>query len=153
MALPVATAIVAVRKGLTDALAELDAFDDVSVNFAFKIGDKKRERCWTQDAHFSQSPASLRPGRTFRDEIGTFALRILIEGVAKDPHWTSSRAATLGAAAENFVANHANWNDGALGIEIQTLTIQGDGELVEAFNDKGSLAELTYPIRYTARLV
>lgn len=153
MALPTATAIVAVRKGLTDALADLAAFADASVNFAFKVGDKKRERAWTQDARFTQSPASLRPGRTFRDEIGTFALRILVEGVAKDPYWTSNRAVALGLAAENFVANHANWGNGALGVEIQTLTIQGDGELVEAFNDKGSLAELTYPIRYTARLV
>jgi hypothetical protein len=146
------TAIVAVRKGLTDALNALAALDGVEVTYAYKVGTKKRERLWTQDARFSQEPASLRPGKTFTNEVGTFGLRILIEGIGKSPDWTAERAVTIGAAVEEFVAIHEHWNNAALGVAINTLTVQGDGELVEAFNDKGSLAELTYPVRYTARL-
>ncbi|NUO35884.1 MAG: hypothetical protein HOQ45_02420 [Nocardioidaceae bacterium] len=146
------TSIVAVRKGLVAGLAAKPEFSGVLATFAFKVGAKQRERLWTQDGRFTHEPASLRPGKTYRDEVGTFNLRILVEGVGKAPDWTSDRAVALGAAAEEFVALHANWLNGALGVVVQTLAIQGDGELVEAFNDKGSLAELTYPIRYTARL-
>lgn len=146
------SALVAVRKGLTAALTALPAFEGVEVTFAYKVGTRKRERLWTQDARFTHEPASLRPGKTFRDEVGTFNLRILIEGVSKSPDDTSGRAMDLGHVVEDFVASHANWVNGALGVSINTLTVQGDGELAEAFNDKGSLAELTYPIRYTARL-
>jgi hypothetical protein len=146
------SALVAVRSGLIAGLDALADFDGVLVEFGYKVGAKNREKVWTQDARFTHKSASLRAGKTFRNEVGTFNLRILVEGVGKSPEWTSTRAMALGHAAEQFVALHANWNDGALGVAINALTIEGDGELVEAFNDKGSLAELTYPIRFTARL-
>jgi hypothetical protein len=50
----------------------------------------------------------------------------------------------LGHAAEDWVATKANWEGAITG--LKWITVSGDGALAEAFNDKGSLAELTYPI-------
>lgn len=120
------------------------------VTFAYRVGSKKRERVWTQNARFHHEPASMRAAKTFRNETATFELVILIEGVGLDPETTSTRAVELGAAAEDWVAIHANWNGLVEG--LNWLQIEGDGALTEAFNDKGSLAELVYPLAYRARL-
>lgn len=145
--------LVAVRSALATKLALQTGFTTVDCNYAYKKGRKDpRESAWTVDGRFTHEVASLRAGKTFRDEEGRFGLRILVRGIAQAQETTSARAMALGAIVEDFVAIHANWNDGALGVAIQTLTVEGDGELVEAFNDTGTLAELTLPIRYTARL-
>lgn len=146
------TLLVAVRQGLVTALDALPSLNGVQATYAYKKGGEPRESLWTVDGRFTHAPASMRAGKTFRNEDATFGLRILVRGISKDQHWTSSRAIEIGAAVEDFVAIHANWLNGALGPVVQTMTVEGEGELAEAFNDRGTLAELTLPIRYTARL-
>lgn len=146
------TLIVAVRQGLVEALDDLASLNGVQCSYAYKRGKEPRESVWTVDGVFNHVPASLRAGKTFRDEDATFGLRILVRGVSKPQEWTSARAVEIGAVVEDFVAIHGNWLNGALGVTVQTMTVEGAGELVEAFNDNGTLAELTLPIRYTARL-
>jgi hypothetical protein len=142
--------LVAVRSLLTDALADLPEFADAETTFGYKVGSKRREKCWTQNARFKHETAGLRPVKTFRNESGTFELVILIEGVALSVEETSTRAMELGHAAEDWVATKANWEGAITG--LKWITVSGDGALAEAFNDKGSLAELTYPITFEARL-
>lgn len=144
------TQIVAVRKLLIDNLSTLGEFATVETTLGYKVGSKRRERCWTGNAKFTHTSASMRATKTFRDESGAFDLVILIEGIGLDAEATSARAVELGTEVEDWVATHANWDAALTG--LNWVAIEGDGALVEAFNDKGSLAELTYPITYRARL-
>lgn len=151
-----ASALVAVRTGLITALATLtgagEDLEDVQVSYAYLRGPEKRECIYTSGGKFNHSNASLRATKTFRNEVGTFGLVVLVRGIKAAQETTSARALAIGAVVEDFVATHANWSNSALGVLIQTMTVEGDGELVEAFNDNGTLAELTIPIRYSARL-
>jgi hypothetical protein len=140
------TKIVAVRKALVAGLDALVAFDNVLVTYAWKVGAKEREKCFTTRASFTHQPASLRSGRTFRDEEGTFQVVIVVEGVGDSPDTVADRIAALGLAFEEYVADNRTLAG------TNSLTVQGAGELTEMFNDRGSLAELTYTVRYMARL-
>lgn len=145
-----ASRIVAVRSALVTGLDALSALDGVEVGFQYKAGSSARERLWTARARFTHTPASMRAGRNFRDEVGRFDVAILVEGVGKSQEWTSARALTLGLAVEEYIADRKNNELAVTG--LQTLVIEGEGQLNEMFNDSGHLAELTYPVRFTARL-
>jgi hypothetical protein len=142
--------LVDVRKLLIDNLANLPEFTDAETTFGYKVGSKRREKVWTQNARFTHAPANMRATKTFRDEQATFELVILVEGIAKTVEETSSRAMELGHAAEDWLATHASWEGEVTG--LVWLQVEGDGALTEAFNDNGSIAELIYPISYRARL-
>lgn len=141
-----ATVIVAVRKALVAAVADLGAFDDVDVMYAF-AGTTSREFAYTRKATFEHEPASLRAGRNFRKEAGEFEFVIWVESVGGTPEDANDRALELGLPVEEWVADHKNGVGGA-----QTLLINGAGSLDEAVGDQASFAELVYPIAYTARL-
>jgi hypothetical protein len=64
--------LVAVRAGLVTALDALSGFNGVQVSYAYKKGREPREAAWTVDGRVSHSPAGLRAGKKFRDEVGTF---------------------------------------------------------------------------------
>lgn len=142
--------LVEVRSLVTSSLRDLPEFADVETTFGYKVGSKRREKCWTQNADFTHAPASMRAVKTFRQEDGSFDLVIFVEGIAKSVEETSTRAMDLGHAFEDWIATHASWEGAVEG--LVWLQVEGDGSLTEAFNDKGSLAELRYPIKYRARL-
>ena len=154
------TQLVAVRAALIEALAVLPAYttegptgQKPELSFGWKQGWTRRERVWTQRARFTHEPASMRAGKTFRNEVGEFDLMIFVHGVGKSQEVTSTRAAQLMVAAEDFIATHANWHNNALGVGLTELLVVGDGELLEALDEKGGgLAEARVPVRYKARL-
>lgn len=144
--------IVAVRSALIGVIGDDYRFpdDEVEVSFQYKGGSSARHRVYTQRARFTHASAALKAGRNFRDETGRFELVVLIEGVGLSQEDTSTAALEYGVALEEIVADHKN---NELGVDgLQTLVVDGDGDLNEMFNDAGHLAILTYPIRYTARL-
>lgn len=151
------TLIVAVRAALVDRWSGLPAFTSLTgpaliaplVSLGYRAGVKDRERIWTQRARFTHEPASLRAATTYRNEVGYFDVIVLVEGVGLSQEETSARAVDLGHVIEDDIATHANWP--ALP-GLNDLTVAGDGQLVEMFNDLGTLAELTLPVRYRARL-
>jgi len=144
------TKIVAVRAAVLTGIGGLTAFAAVPhVDLTWKKG--VREQAFTTRAAFRQEPASMKAGRTFRDEEGTFNLVILIQAVGKekDAQWAAERAVTLGVAAEEWIADHRT-TTGVAGVNWVTVT--GAGSLTELYGDRSSIAELIYPVRYTARL-
>lgn len=144
--------LVAVRTGLMAALAEATGFENVECSYAYKKGRKDpRESAWTADAQFILSPAGMRAGKKSYDEIGTFVVRILVRGIGLAQEETDDRAAALGLVVFDFVANNAS-GGAAINADIQTLTVNGTGDLTPAYNDHGTLAQLDLPIRFTARL-
>lgn len=140
------TQIVAVRNALIAGVSALGAFADVECALSWNAGSEAAERLYTRRATFDQKPASLRPGRTYRDESGRFEVILRVEGIGKDQATTSARAVTLGTALEEWVAD----NRSPAG--VNSLAAQGRGELAELFNDLGTLALLSYTFAYTARL-
>lgn len=145
-----ASAIVAVRSALIAGLAPLGSLRGIDVSYQYRAGSESRERLWTQRARFELNPAALRAGRNYRDEVGLFDLVILVEGVGQTAEWAATRALEIGLVVEEYVADRKNNELDVVG--LQTFQMKGEGALIEAFNDSGNLAELTYPIRYTARL-
>ena len=139
--------IVAARTALLAGVGDTAAFADVDVNLSWDTASEARERLYTARARFAQKPASLKAGRTFRDETGTFQVVIRVEGIGQPQEWTSGRAVALGVVLEEWIADHRSTVAG-----LKWLDVRGDGELLEMFNDLGTLAVLAYTVTYDARL-
>jgi hypothetical protein len=154
------TQLVAVRAALIEALAELPEYlapgptgQTPELSFGWRTGWTRREQVWTQRARFEHEPASMRATKTYRNEVGYFDLMIRVEGVGLSQQVTSERVAELMAAAEDFIATHANWNTGSIGDGLYELQVVGDGVLAEELDEQGGgRAQINVPIRYKARL-
>ncbi len=144
--------LVPLRSGLIAALADLPEFDGVQATFAPKAGAKNRKQVWTQEGEFDLEPASMRAGTTFSNEVGEFVLIFLVETPAKAPEEAATQASVLMTAAYDFIQTHVNWNTGDLGVDLTSLNTQGRGRVIEAFNDKGAIAEGRLPVHYVARI-
>jgi hypothetical protein len=143
------TILVAVRNAVIEGVKYEPDFSRTSTNYAWKAGDKSRVKIFTRRGRINHESASMKAGRTFRNETGYFDLVILVEGVSQAQEVTSQEAADLGLLLEEFIADHRN----ALDIPgLKWIAVEGDGELSEALNDKGTLAELSYTVTYNARL-
>lgn len=142
-----ASQIVAARSAVVEALRPLEAFEGVECGLSWNADSEARERLYTARARFSHKPASLRAGRTIRNEVGSFQLMLRVEGVGDDQATTSERALALGLVVEEWVADNRCTIPGLMWLEIR-----GEGELGEMFNDLGTLAILSYPVTYEARL-
>lgn len=154
------TQLVAVRAALVDALGGLPEFSSPGptgqtpeLSFGWRTGWTRREQVWTQRARFEHEPASMRATKTYRNEVGFFDLMIRVEGVGLSQQVTSERVVELMTAAEDFIATHANWNDGSIGTGLYELQVVGDGVLAEELDEQGGgRAQINVPIRYKARL-
>lgn len=151
------TLIVEVRSTLLAGVAAATEFATIDlkghkpkVSLSYPLGAKDREKVFTRRARFTHAPASLKAGRTFRNETGLFEVVILVEGVGESAETTSTRAVTLGTAFEEYVADNRTLGGAVTG--LNWLVVEGDGELAELMNDRGTLAELTYSLKYDARL-
>jgi hypothetical protein len=146
------TRIVAVRRALMAGVAGLPEFfeADATVSELWPLGAKAAEMAYTVSSRFTQEPASLKSGRTFRNEVGMFDVEIRVEGIDLSPEDTADRCVFLGTAFEEFVADNQTLFGQVEG--LNWVVADGEGELVEMFNEHGSLAALRYPIKYDARL-
>lgn len=152
--------VVAVKQGvvagLTAHLAALDDFNGttapehaVEVSYAYPVNTSAAERVFAGRSRAEQPPAALRAGRNHRDEAGVFDLIVLVAAVGGSAGDAEERALEIGAEVEEFIADRKSNELGVAG--LQTLRVDG-WELVSLFNDRGHLAELTYRVRWTARL-
>lgn len=141
--------IVAVRSALITGLDALSALDGVDVIYAWKFDQElPRERIFTGRARATHTPASLKAGRTFRNERMTFDLIVRVEKVDGTAEEADTRALVIGAVVEEYVAD----NKTGLGVSgLNWITVSGM-ELNNLSNDRGNLTELTYSITYDARL-
>lgn len=140
----------AIVAGLQPVYAADPTTEQVLVEYAWKASVSARERIWTGTSTFSTAAAAMRSGRNVRQETGRFDLIVRVEGIDRTAEWTSTRALQLGQVADDWISVRKNNELGITG--LQTLTIDGDGTLLEAFNESGYLADITYPVKYTARL-
>lgn len=150
--------ITAVRSLVVDGIAATTAFttpdptthQKPDARFGWRADWKAREKVWTGNTEFTHSSASMRSGKTFRNEEATFELTLLIAGVGQTEEQVSQRMDVLGAAVEDWCAVHGNWDGQVVG--LNWIAIEGHGSQTALFNDKGVLLERVYPITYRARL-
>lgn len=145
------TVIVALRQAVITGLQGQAGLAGVQVTYGWPGDDlAQRTRVFTNRARADQSPASLRTGRTFRDEAGTFDIVIQVLAVAGDAHDADSTAVGVGLVVEEWIAD----NRTAVVSSVPGLSwIEANGwELKNLYNDRGSLTELTYTLAYRARL-
>lgn len=146
------TQILAVREALVREIADLPEFADVSCTVAYPLhyrNEEPREFLLTWRATFDHQPASMRNGRTHRDEQAQFQVVIKVQGFDLTPEETSARAVELGTAFEEWVAD--NRNPDFDGISLHSLKVQGAGELTELLSDHPE-SVLAYTVAYSARL-
>lgn len=140
--------LVEVKRAVIDGLAALPALASVAVTYAYRPGQDERDRIFAGRSRATHRPASLKAGRTFRDEVMAFDLVVLCELVGGDAEESEDRAVnTLGLIVEEFIADNRT-----LGVTgVTALTISGL-EVNTMFNDRGHLTEAVYQITYNARL-
>lgn len=153
-----ASLITSVRNLVIDGIKATEAFQVpnpetkqyADARFGWRADWKAREKVFTGAVVFNHESASMRAGKTFRNEDATFELVLLIAGLGQTEEQVSERMDALGLAVEDWCATHANWAGQITG--LNWIQIEGAGSQNPAFNDKGVLLERIYPINYNARL-
>lgn len=143
--------IVALRQAVITGLQAQAGLSGVQVTYGWPGDDlAQRTRIFTNRARAEQSPASLRAGRTYRDEAGSFDVIIQVAQVAGSAYDADTTAIGLGLVVEEWIAD----NRTAVVASVPGLLFitAGGWELRNLYNDAGSLTELTYAIDYRARL-
>lgn len=144
--------LVAVKRKVTTDLAALPALtnEGVSVEYAYNAKVTNRDRVFLGRGRAIHDPASLKSGRTFRNERMSFdliAVTELVGGTAEDAE--ARVVNTLGLVVEEYFADNRTLGGAVAG--LNWVVVSGF-EVVSLFNDRGHLAEATYEITYDARL-
>lgn len=142
--------VVAVRKAVVAGLDALPALDDVQVTYAYVWDDtRQRERIFTGAARAVHEPAALKAARNFRNEEMEFDIILQIEGVGMTSDETDQRAIDIGAEVEGYIADRKSNELGITGLNWLRMARM---ELNNRGNERGTLSEITYTVRYNARL-
>lgn len=141
--------VVACKKALVALLAARPGLDGVQVAYSWPGDDLvERERVFMGRARGDHTPDGLKAGRTFRNERATFDVEIQVEKVGGTPEEAEERASAIGKELEECVADNRTLG-GVIGLNWAVMSSWTSTVL---YNDKGSLAAMTYTIRYAARL-
>lgn len=148
--------VVEVRKALVagvDALLNADpVFDGVSCTYYWQGNDdQRREQVFTANPSATHDPVSMKSGRTFRDERMEFDVLVKVAVPGEPPDVADERALDIGQLVEQWVADHASGQDlGIDGLNWIVMTRMTSANLVAP--SSGSITEITYTVRYAARL-
>ena len=140
----------AIRDGLKTALATAGpAGNQVQTEYGWPGDDlAQSERVFLSAARGDHKPASMRAGRTFRDERGELDVIVQVEYPGGDAESSDDRAIALGQIVEEWFADRTDSN-GVPGIS-QVLVARWP--LDNLYNANGSFTELVYTITWRARL-
>jgi hypothetical protein len=147
--------VLEVRQAVVDGIKTALNDESVSVTYGWQgsSDDARREQVFTNNARAEHEPAGLKTGRNFRNETMTFDIVVLAVGPAAKPEEVDARALDIGQVVEEFIADHKGNELGIFGLKWLFMT---DMSLVnrigQAADGDGSATELTYTVRYSARL-
>jgi hypothetical protein len=144
------TLVVEARKALVELLQARPNLDGKQVVYGWPGVDNIDTECiYTGGrAQIDHEPAALMSGRLARKEVASFDVVIVTKVVGGTSLEADELAMELGQEVESVLAE--NRTLGVVGINWATIA---PVSLTGFFNDQGFLAELTYTVRYSARLV
>jgi len=123
---------------------------DVNVEYAYNASVTARDRIFCGRARSTHDPASLKTGRTFRNERMTLELLVVCEmpgGTAED---AEDRAVNiLGPIVEEYIGDNRTLGGTIAG--LNWIVVSGL-DVTSMFNDRGHIAEAAYELTYDARL-
>ena len=143
------TLVVDVRQALVDLLRARPNLEDKQVSYGWPGDDQRElESIYTEGrAEIEHDPASLKAGRTFRDETVSFEVNAVFEAVGGNALDADQGSQLLGTEIEECIADNRT-----LGVAgVQSVTIRPVA-LHAVYNERGHLSMLTYTVRYRARL-
>lgn len=144
--------VVEVRKAVIAGISDLIGDESVSVTYGWQGAgdDARREQVYTNRPRAEHQPASLKAGRTFRNEQMDFDIVVLVMDPSKRPEEVDDRVMELGQLVEEFIAD--NRDGSALGITGLNWLIVTGFEMENRLMDSGSASLAQYTVRYDARL-
>lgn len=141
--------VVDCKRALVDLLDTRPGLAEVQVTFGWPGDDQaERERIFTGRAHAEHNLRHLSAGRTVRTEESTFDVVVQVEMVGGSPEDAEARVLELGLEVEETVADEKYLG----GVPGLNWALVAAWDLSSLYNDKGSLAEIVYQIRFNARL-
>lgn len=143
--------VVAVRTALADGIRTALADPKVSVTYGWQGGDEaaRREQVFTNRPRSTHDPASLKSGRNFREEVMDLDIVVLVSRPNAYPQDVDARALEIGTVVEEFIADRKS---NELGIPGLVWLRMAGMDLQNMYGAGGSLTEITYTVRYHARL-
>lgn len=147
----------AIVTGFGDYLANLADFNGNTrpewkplVSYGYDFGLDNAERVYPTRVRADTPPAAMRSGRNFRKESGVLDVVILVKAVGGNYEDADDRAEAIGQQLEEWIADRKQGE----GLAISGLiAMVADGwEQVFAGNTQGAMSEVTYKVRWTARL-
>lgn len=140
------SAIVAARKYVRDALAQrLDS--DVEVTYSWNPMSTAAYQVFTTRARGEHEPASMKSGRTFRNETGRFDVAVHVVESGGNVEEADEVALELGKTIEQFFADDRHPDiPGINWWVVEAWTLEGGP------GDKAAVAQLIYTIQFNARL-
>lgn len=139
---------VAVRAAVVDGLADVLTLDgEVSYGFTFQPG--LLEQVYTGRSSGETPPASLRSGRNYRDEQGTFDLNILVRVPGGSLLEADERCDEIASVVEEWIADRKSNQLGVSGLNYLLVT-RWDADYVQI--DAGMCSIRTLTVAWRARL-
>lgn len=140
--------IVAARKSVRDGL-EAALVDDPSmtVTYAWDPESSDARQIFTMRPEGETPPASLKAGRTFRNETGRFRVVVHIEAPGGDPEEADEIALGYGQTVEEFFADNRSPD-----VDGLNWWVVESWEMAGGPTGQSSISQLIYTVRYDARL-
>lgn len=141
--------VVALRQAIVAGLQAEESLSGVQIGYGWPGDDlAEKETVFLNRPRGLHDPASLKSGRTFRNEAGELDLVVRVEKVGGTAEEADDRALAIGALVEEFIADNTDSLvvTGLLWVRVASWSI------ANLYNDRGRLTELTYTLQWRARL-
>lgn len=140
------TVIVEARKFARDGLAAL-LTENVSVTYAWDPKSTEMYQIFTMRCRGEHEPASLKSGRTFRNETARFDIGIHVAEIGGNVEDADEKAIEFGQVLEEFIAdNRCPAVDGVNWWVVESWELNGGP------SDRAAISQLIYTVKLDARL-
>lgn len=136
--------------GLAEFNGEARGEERVEASYAYDHGSGAAERVFTDRCRSNLAAASMRAGRNYLDEDGSFKLVVLVAMPGGSPKDAAERAFAIVRPCLEWLGDRKNNELGVTG--LQTLRVAGELETGDLGNDHGHIAEVNIPVAWTARI-
>lgn len=143
------TVSVAVRSAVAAGLADVSELETFDVSYAWKPASVQRRQVFTLNARGDTPSASLRSGRNYRNETGTFEIVVHVEQPGQDQEATDTVCSAALTAVQEWVADRKN---NELAVDGLNTFTEESWRMTGGVTDHSTVSQAFLTVRYTARL-